>query len=132
MKRRQCGRNPCVGQSAEPTDRRRRRLLVGANCFGEENLKESRAGEAAELLKLLANNHRLIVLCRLMDAEMSVSELGQHVDLAQSALSQHLAKLRAQGLVAARRDGQNIYYRLASPTAHKLVGALCELYGGKG
>ncbi len=93
---------------------------------------EARAGEAAELLKLLANDHRLIVLCRLMDREMSVSELGEHVNLAQSALSQHLAKLRAQGLVAARREGQNIYYRLASPTAHKLVGALCELYGGKG
>lgn len=92
---------------------------------------EARAGEAAELLKLLANDHRLIVLCRLMDAEMSVSELGEHVNLAQSALSQHLAKLRAQGLVAARREGQNIYYRLASATAHKLVGALCELYGGK-
>lgn len=92
---------------------------------------ESRAGEAAELLKLLANDQRLIILCRLSDAEMSVSELGQHVRLAQSALSQHLAKLRAQGLVATRREGQSIYYRLANPTARKLVGALCELYGGK-
>lgn len=90
---------------------------------------ESRAGEAAELLKLLANDQRLIILCRLSDAELSVSELGEHVSLAQSALSQHLAKLRAQGLVATRRDGQNIYYRLASPVAQKLVGALCELYG---
>lgn len=92
---------------------------------------ESRAGEAADLLKLLANDQRLIILCRLSDTEMSVSELGEHVTLAQSALSQHLAKLRAQGLVATRREGQNIYYRLASPTAQKLVGALCELYGGK-
>lgn len=93
---------------------------------------EARAGEAAELLKLLANDNRLIVLCRLMDREMSVSELGEYVNLAQSALSQHLAKLRAQGLVAARREGQNIYYRIANATALKLVGALCELYGGKG
>ncbi len=92
---------------------------------------ESRAGEAAELLKLLANDQRLIILCRLSESELSVSELGEHVNLAQSALSQHLAKLRAQGLVATRREGQNIYYRLASPTAQKLVGALCELYGGK-
>lgn len=92
---------------------------------------ESRAGEAAELLKLLANDQRLIILCRLSDAELSVSELGAYVNLAQSALSQHLAKLRAQGLVATRREGQNIYYRLANPTAQKLVGALCELYGGK-
>lgn len=92
---------------------------------------ESRAGEAAELLKLLANDQRLIILCRLSDEELSVSELGEYVNLAQSALSQHLAKLRAQGLVATRREGQNIYYRLANPTAQKLVGALCELYGGK-
>lgn len=92
---------------------------------------ESRAGEAAELLKLLANDQRLIILCRLSGEEMSVSELGEYVDLAQSALSQHLAKLRGQGLVATRREGQNIYYRLANPTAQKLVGALCELYGGK-
>ena len=92
---------------------------------------ESRAGEAAELLKLLANDQRLIILCRLSDEELSVSELGEYVNLAQSALSQHLAKLAAQGLVATRREGQNIYYRLANPTAQKLVGALCELYGGK-
>lgn len=92
---------------------------------------ESRAGEAAELLKLLANDQRLIILCRLSGAELSVSELAEHVNLAQSALSQHLAKLRAQRLVATRREGQNIYYRLSSPTAQKLVGALCELYGGK-
>lgn len=92
---------------------------------------ESRAGEAAELLKLLANDQRLIILCRLSEAEMSVSELGEYVSLAQSALSQHLAKLRAQGLVATRREGQMIYYRLANATAQKLVGALCELYGGK-
>ncbi len=92
---------------------------------------ESRAGEAAELLKLLANDQRLIILCRLSDEELSVSELGEYVNLAQSALSQHLAKLRAQGLVATRREGQSIYYRLANPTAQKLVGALCELYGGK-
>lgn len=92
---------------------------------------EARAGEAAHLLKLLANDHRLIILCRLSDTEMSVSELMEHVDLAQSALSQHLARLRAEGLVATRRDGQMIYYRLASPVAQRLVGALCELYGGK-
>lgn len=92
---------------------------------------ESRAGEAAELLKLLANDQRLIILCRLSAGEMSVSELSRHVSLAQSALSQHLAKLRAQRLVATRREGQAIYYRLANPIAEQLVGALCELYGAK-
>jgi ArsR family transcriptional regulator, virulence genes transcriptional regulator len=110
-----------MGMGAAPTKRSKR---------GTQAL-EPRAGEAAHLLKLLANEQRLIILCRLSDAEMSVSELGQHVDLAQAALSQHLAKLRAEGLVATRREGQMIYYRLASPMAAKLVGALCELYGGK-
>jgi len=92
---------------------------------------EARAGEAAQLLKLLANDHRLIILCRLSDQEMSVSELGEYVNLSQSALSQHLAKLRAEKLVATRRDAQTIYYRLASPNALKLVNALCDLYGGR-
>lgn len=92
---------------------------------------EQRAGEAAQLLKLLANDHRLIILCRLSDEELSVSELGEYVNLSQSALSQHLAKLRAEKLVATRRNAQTIYYRLASPNALKLVNALCDLYGGK-
>jgi len=92
---------------------------------------ESRATEAAQLLKLLANDHRLIILCRLSEQEMSVSELGEYVNLSQSALSQHLGKLRAERLVATRREAQTIYYRLASPNALKLVNALCDLYGGK-
>lgn len=92
---------------------------------------ESRADEAARLLKLLANEQRLTVLCRLSGGEMSVSELCEHVDLTQSGLSQHLAKLRADGLVATRRDAQTIYYRLADPIATRLIGVLCELYGGK-
>lgn len=91
---------------------------------------EEKAAEAARLLKLLANEQRLVVLCRLSGGEMSVTELGEHVDLSQSALSQHLAKLRADKLVATRRDAQTIYYRLADPIAERLVGVLCELYGG--
>jgi len=92
---------------------------------------EPRADEAARLLKLLANEQRLTVLCRLSGGEMSVSEICQHVDLTQSGLSQHLAKLRANGLVATRRDAQTIYYRLSDPIAARLIGVLCELYGGK-
>jgi DNA-binding transcriptional ArsR family regulator len=91
---------------------------------------ESRAVEAARMLKLLANEQRLTVLCRLGGGEMSVTELGEYVDLSQSALSQHLAKLRADGLVATRRDAQTIYYRLADPIAKRLIGVLCDLYGG--
>jgi DNA-binding transcriptional ArsR family regulator len=92
---------------------------------------EAHAADAARLLKLLANDQRLIVLCRLSDKEMSVSELGRHLSLSQSALSQHLAKLRADGLVETRREGQTIYYRLADPIAEKIVGLLCDLYSGK-
>lgn len=91
---------------------------------------EPRAVEAARLLKLLANEQRLTVLCRLSGAELSVSELGAYVNLSQSALSQHLAKLRADGLVATRRDAQTIYYRLSDPIAERLIGVLCEVYGG--
>ncbi len=91
---------------------------------------EPRAADAARLLKLLANEQRLTVLCRLSGTEMSVTELGEHVNLSQSALSQHLAKLRADGLVATRREAQTIYYRLADPIAERLISVLCDLYGG--
>jgi DNA-binding transcriptional ArsR family regulator len=89
---------------------------------------EPRAADAAQMLKLMANDQRLTVLCRLSGGEMSVSELGKHVNLTQSALSQHLAKLRAEGLVATRREAQVIYYRLANPIAERLIGVLCEFY----
>lgn len=82
------------------------------------------------MLKLLANDQRLTVLCRLSSGEMSVTELGKHISLTQSALSQHLAKLRAEGLVATRREAQTIYYRLNDPVAERLIGVLCDLYGG--
>ncbi len=91
---------------------------------------EARAIEAARMLKLLANEQRLTVLCRLSAGEMTVTELGQYVNLSQSALSQHLGKLRAEGLVATRREAQSIYYRLADPVAERLIGVLCDLYGG--
>lgn len=91
---------------------------------------EPRAAEAARLLKLLANEQRLTVLCRLSGTEMSVTRLGEYLNVSQSALSQHLAKLRADGLVATRRDAQTVYYRLADPFAERLIGVLCDLYGG--
>ncbi len=90
---------------------------------------EKKATEVAALMRMFANQHRLLILCKLVElGEANVGTLADEVDLSPSALSQHLAKLRAQGLVATRRDGQNIYYKLANPTAQKLVGALCELY----
>jgi DNA-binding transcriptional ArsR family regulator len=92
---------------------------------------EPRAGEAARLLKLLGNEQRLVVLCRLMGGEMSVSQLGEHVSLAQPALSQHLARMRTEGLVATRRDAQTIIYRISDPLAEKLIDALCDVVSGR-
>lgn len=111
----------------KPANLRRKR--AGAGSRPVEHL-EPRVLEAARLLKLLANEQRLTVLCRLSGSELSVSELGEYVNLSQSALSQHLAKLRADGLVATRRDAQTIYYRLADPIAERLIGVLCDVYRG--
>lgn len=87
---------------------------------------------AARLLKLLASEQRLLILCRLIDGEASVGDLADHVGLAQSATSQHLAKMRAEGLVATRREGQTIFYRLADPAAVRVLQTLCEVYRGPG
>ncbi|MDI3471364.1 MAG: Transcriptional regulator, ArsR family [Pseudolabrys sp.] len=90
---------------------------------------EKKAGDAAHFLKLLANEQRLLILCRLAVAgEMSVGELVEAGDLAQSALSQHLAKLRQDGLVATRRDAQTIYYRIGDARAARLLATLKNIY----
>ncbi|CAN0504513.1 unnamed protein product, partial [Phaeothamnion confervicola] len=73
------------------------------------------ARSAADLLRVLANPHRLQVLCGLRTGELSVGQIADHVDLSQSALSQHLARLRLDRVVATRRQGQTIYYRIADP-----------------
>lgn len=91
---------------------------------------EASAHSAARMLKLLASEQRLLLLCRLIDGEASVGDLAEHVGLAQSATSQHLAKMRAEGLVATRREAQTIYYRLHDPAAMKVLETLCEVYGG--
>ncbi len=90
----------------------------------------AKAAEAARLLKLLANERRLLVLCQLQGGEMTVGALARRVGLSQSALSQHLARLRRDGLVATRRERQTIHYRLADPAAAKVIGVLYELYCG--
>lgn len=87
--------------------------------------------DATRLLKLLASEQRLRLLCRLLEGEASVGVLAEHAGLAQSAASQHLAKMRAEGLVGTRREAQTIYYRLADPAAVRLLGALSEIYRGK-
>ena len=90
---------------------------------------ERKAAEAAGLLKLLANENRLLILCRLaIVGEMSVGDLADAVDLSQSALSQHLAKMREDGLLATRREAQTIFYRISDPNATRLLALLKNIY----
>jgi len=86
------------------------------------------AEQAAQFLKLLANPHRLMVLCHLIDGELSVSELNEHLPLSQSALSQHLAVLRHAGLVQTRRVHQVIYYSLASKDVQDIMSVLHQQF----
>lgn len=89
---------------------------------------EPRADDAAELLTAMANPKRLLILCHLLDAELSVNQLSDLVGLAQSPLSQHLSKLRALRLVAARREGQMVLYRLASDSVTQILTTLYGIY----
>ena len=82
------------------------------------------ATKAAELLKAMSNANRLLILCHLGQQEMSVSELNAQIDLSQSSLSQHLARLRADGLVETRRESQTIYYRIGNPSILVLIECL--------
>jgi DNA-binding transcriptional ArsR family regulator len=88
------------------------------------------AVKAEEFLKALANRHRLMILCELLRGESSVTALKQHLPLSQSALSQHLARLREDHLVATRRDSQTIYYRIANSNVERMISLLCEMYSG--
>ncbi len=80
------------------------------------------------MLKELANPSRLMILCQLIGAEKSVGELCQAIDLSQSAVSQHLARLREAGLVDAEKRGQMVYYRLCNMQAHALLSTLYLIY----
>ena len=92
-------------------------------------MRES-AAQAEDMLKALANRHRLMILCQLIDGERSVGDLAQFLALRDSTASQHLALLRKDGLVATRRDGQTIYYSLASEAVRRLVSTLYDIYCG--
>ena len=95
------------------------------------NKLAKQAGEAAQLLKMLANEKRLLILCFLaVRGEMTVGELVDVVKLSQSALSQHLAKLRADGLVEFRRNSQTLHYRVVDQRALCLLQVLKEIYCG--
>ena len=89
---------------------------------------QSSAARASDMLKLLGHPHRLMILCQLKMGEKSVSELADTVGVAQSPLSQHLARMRYEDVVETRRDGQTVYYSLKDGEAEKLIGALYEIF----
>jgi|TARA_B110000444_G_C18784143_1_gene569013 DNA-binding transcriptional ArsR family regulator len=89
---------------------------------------QKHAAEAAELMKQLSNPNRLMILCALIGAELSVGQLNAMTDLSQSALSQHLALLRNAHLVTTRRVAQTIYYRLSGDAAIQIITVLKSIY----
>lgn len=86
------------------------------------------AGKAEAMLKLLANGKRLVILCNIVKEAKSVGELAELVDLSQSALSQHLAKMRMQGLVEADKRGKAVYYRVSNPEVEAILSTLYLIY----
>ena len=101
-----------------------------ADAFALKKLAKQ-AGEAAQLMKLLGNENRLLILCFLaVRGEMTVGELVGVVKLSQSALSQHLARLREDGLVVFRRTAQTLHYRVADKRALRVLQVLKEIYCG--
>jgi DNA-binding transcriptional ArsR family regulator len=94
----------------------------------EVNLMRNAAGQASELLKSLSSPHRLMILCQLLEGERSVGDLAAFLGLRGSTVSQHLALLRREGLVAARREAQTIFYGIASHPAQRILETLFELY----
>src|SRR6516225_7208436 len=95
-------------------------------------LLKSKAGAAEAMLKAVANRNRLIILCELLKGERSVGALQSAIGLSQSALSQHLARLREDELVATRRESQMIYYSLSSKRVTRLIELLYQLYCARG
>lgn len=89
---------------------------------------EENAGRASGLLAAMANPRRLLILCNLLEQELNVGQLSERIALGQSPLSQHLSRLRALGLVAARRDGKQVKYRLASDEVRQVLATLYAIY----
>jgi DNA-binding transcriptional ArsR family regulator len=94
----------------------------------QANAMFAASDEASGLLKALANRHRLIIICQLIEKERSVGELAALLKIRHSTASQHLARLRKDGLVTARRDGQTIWYSIGSPQARALVRTVYRVY----
>ena len=89
-------------------------------------LKKSK--EAVKLLKSIANDKRLLIFCYILENRLSVSELQSLIKISQPALSQHLAKLRDEGIITAEKDGQTIYYRIKNTDTLKIIKTLQSIY----
>jgi ArsR family transcriptional regulator len=101
---------------------------MGSRTFDLETF-EKQAVDVADILRALANERRLMILCKLVECgECNVSALAQAVGLSQSALSQHLAKMREEGLVTFRRESQTLWYRIADPRIEQLFATLHRLF----
>ena len=95
----------------------------------EQAFLQQGAARAAALLRAVGNENRLLVLCLLIEqGELSVGDLLERIPLSQSALSQHLARMREEGLVTYRRESQSLYYRIANPDVQKLVATLKSIF----
>jgi DNA-binding transcriptional ArsR family regulator len=103
-------------------------LRIYASMKVDTKAMRSAADQAGALLKALANRHRLLIVCQLIEKERSVGELAAFLDIRDSTVSQHLALLRRDGIVSARRDGQTIWYSIGSDPARELVHALYRAY----
>ena len=99
-----------------------------SKTFNPRGIEKS-AIEVAGVMRALANERRLMILCKLVEwGEATVGTLVEAVGLSQSALSQHLAKMREEGIVAFRRESQTLWYRIADPRTEMLLGHLQQLY----
>lgn len=103
-----------------------------AAAMSAENLAKmaESASAAAEFLKALSHEGRLMILCNLVGGELSVTELERRVGMRQAAVSQQLARLRLEGLVVSRREGKAIYYALGDDRVEKLIGVMHDLFCG--
>lgn len=106
-------------------------METGIKPLGDLSVADFRthAAEAAQFLRALANEHRLLVLCHLLVfGEMTVTELVERIGVSQSALSQHLARLRDDGLVTFRREAQTLHYRVSNTRAPRLLAVLNDIF----
>ena len=103
-------------------------MTVPSKTFNPQGIEKA-AAQVADILRALANERRLMILCKLVEwGEANVNSLAEAVGLSQSALSQHLAKMREEGLVTFRRESQTLWYRIADSRIEDLLATLHKLY----